>query len=46
MSRSYLFLEHPSCNRTGYEINVMLIEMGSNLWAICTSNTVGNNEEV
>lgn len=36
---------HPSCNSTGYGINIIIIiEKEPNLRALCTRHTVGNNE--
>ncbi len=37
---------HPTCDITGYGINtIIIVEKEPNLWALCTSHTVGNNEK-
>lgn len=35
-----------TCNITGYGINtIIIVEKEPNLWALCASHTVGNNEK-
>lgn len=37
---------HPFCKSTGHGINVIIIiRKEPNLWALCTSHAVGNNEK-
>jgi len=37
---------HPFTKSTGYSINIIfIIGKEPNLWALCTSHTVGNNEK-